>query len=189
MGKHGDRYKGSGLFGATLLWQRRNLWDRENALDERGEFEDSLRRFLEPEFYAATGPEDFGTAIATAVERLIQARDKGEKVAIWGDFDADGVTATAVLWEGLGQFFPGDRLSYTIPNRLTESHGLNESGLRSLATQGVNLIVTCDTGSTNLVELALARELGLDVIVTDHHSLPPESVPAVAVINPRSLPV
>ena len=188
----GSRYQGAGRFAAQLLWQRRDLWcSRHDAgLDEMDArlWGKELARFLDPDAYRPTAPEEFGAAIAIAVKRLIQAREGAEKVAIWGDFDADGLTATAVLWEGLGQFFESDRLSYTIPNRLTESHGLNEAGLRSLAEQGVTVVVTCDTGSTNLAELALARELGLDVIVTDHHSLLPEAVPAVAVINPRSLP-
>ena len=197
-GPQRSRYQGSGTFAAQLLWQRRHLWDRKfwgNAdqpsdldWDGEGVAAKDLDGFLDPHIYEPTGPDGFGEVIATAIQRLIQARDRGERVAIWGDFDADGLTATAVLWEGLGQFFESDRLSYTIPNRLTDFHGLNETGLRSLADQGVSLVVTCDTGSTNLPELELARELGLDVIVTDHHSLPVGEIPAVALINPRSLP-
>lgn len=193
-----SRYQGSGEFAAQLLWQRRYLWDRTfwgNAdqpadldWDGEGTAAQDLEGFLDPQVYEPTGSDRFGGAIATAVQRLIQARDRGERVAIWGDFDADGLTATAVLWEGLGQFFESDRLSYTIPKRLTDFHGLNEAGLRSLADQGVSLVVTCDTGSTNLSELELARELGLDVIVMDHHGLPVGEIPVVALVNPRSLP-
>ena len=123
-----------------------------------------------------------------AVKRLITAGKTGEKVAIWGDFDADGITSTAVLWDGLGEFFEQHRqLSYYIPNRLTESHGLNKSGIDILAGQGCQLIVTCDTGSTNIAEIIYAQNLGIDVIVTDHHTLPPERPPVVAIINPRYL--
>ncbi len=65
-----------------------------------------------------------------AVARLVKARDRSEKVAIWGDFDADGITSTAVLWDGLKQFFDGsDQLTYFIPNRLKESHGLSMIGM------------------------------------------------------------
>ena len=123
-----------------------------------------------------------------AVERLQKACDRTEKVAIWGDFDADGVTATAVLWEGLGQFFPQpEQLTYFIPNRLTESHGLSVSGIDRLADWGCQLIVTCDTGSANHPEIEYAHRLGMEVIVTDHHTLPTERPRAVAIINPRCL--
>ncbi|MEM6501567.1 MAG: single-stranded-DNA-specific exonuclease RecJ [Cyanobacteria bacterium P01_C01_bin.89] len=180
--RHG--YQGTGTFAAQLLWQRRELWTAKDGED----YETALLQFLDPQHYQPANADEFGPAIATAVRRLIQARDNGEKVAIWGDFDADGLTATAVLCEGLKEFFDESHLSYTIPNRLTESHGLNEAGVRSLADQGITVIITCDTGSTNLTELALAQALGVDVVVTDHHTLPPDNIPALAVINPRSLP-
>ena len=77
------------------------------------------------------------------------------------------------LWDGLGQFFDREnQLSYFIPNRLKESHGLSMMGIEQLAEEGVKLIVTCDTGSTNPVEVERAQALGMDVIVSDHHTLP-----------------
>jgi single-stranded-DNA-specific exonuclease len=118
--------------------------------------------------------------------RLLQARNRGEKIAIWGDFDADGVTATSVLWEGLGQFFAQEsQLTYYVPNRLTESHGLNHAGIDRLRAWGTTLIVTCDTGSTNLAEIAYAKSLGIEIIVTDHHTLPGDRPNVLAIINPR----
>jgi len=128
-----------------------------------------------------------------AVDRLLQALAQGEKVAIWGDFDTDGITATAVLWEGLGQFFrPPDQLTYYIPNRLQESHGLSRVGLDHLKAWGANLIVTCDTGSGDQEAITYAHRQGMEVIVTDHHTLPaPDSRSVelpVALINPRCLP-
>jgi single-stranded-DNA-specific exonuclease len=124
--------------------------------------------------------------MTTAVERLKKAYIYAEKVAIWGDFDADGVTATSVLWDGLGQFFArGEQLSYYIPDRMKESHGLNVAGIKRLAAQGINLIITCDTGSTNIKEIEYAAKLGIDVIVTDHHTLPAKRPPVAAIINPR----
>ena len=164
----------SGFDAAQLLWQR-GIRDREE-----------LARFLNPELYQPASPFEFDWEMQWAVERILEAGDKGEKVAIWGDFDADGVTATAVLWDGLSQFL--ENLTYYIPNRLTESHGLNLPGIDALADSGINLIVTCDTGSTNLPELERARDLGMDVIITDHHTLPPNRPPAVAIVNPRYLP-
>ena len=167
----------SGEFAAQLLWQR-GIREREQVL-----------QFLDPNHYTPCSAWAFGDEMEWAVDRLEQALLRQEKVAIWGDFDADGVTATAVLWEGLGQWFtPNEQLSFFIPDRLTESHGLSLHGLEALAQQGVKLIVTCDTGCTNDRELAYAQTIGLEVIVTDHHTLSPQRPPVVALINPRSFP-
>jgi single-stranded-DNA-specific exonuclease len=161
---------------AQLLW-RRGIQDV-----------DSLAGYLNPAEYVPTSPFAFGEEMDRAIARLKQARESQEIVAIWGDFDADGVTATAVLWDGLGQFFTQqETLLYYIPNRLTESHGLSRQGLEFLHSKGCRLIVTCDTGSTNLEELAIAREFGMDIIVTDHHTLPSDRPPVTAIINPRYL--
>jgi single-stranded-DNA-specific exonuclease len=122
-----------------------------------------------------------------AVARLVRAIATGESVAIWGDFDADGITATALLWEGLGRYLPGDRLIYYIPDRFRESHGISRQGLEQLQGR-CSLLVTCDTGSSNEEELTLAASMGMEVIVTDHHTLPPQRPPVVAIVNPRSLP-
>jgi single-stranded-DNA-specific exonuclease len=145
--------------------------------------------FLNPNLYQPASPFEFGQEMNWAIERIIQARNNNEKIAIWGDFDADGITSTSVLWDGLGQFFSqNDQFTYYIPNRLTESHGLNNPGIDSLVKSGVTLIITCDTGSTNLAEIDYARNLGIDIIVTDHHTLPAQRPKVVAIINPRYLP-
>lgn len=162
---------------ANLLWQR-GMRDLEE-----------LAGFLDANCYQPASPFAFGQEMQWAVERLQQAYTNQETIAIWGDFDADGVTATAVLWDGLGQFFtPQQTLFYYIPNRLTESHGLSQQGIETLHARHCRLIVTCDTGSTNLTEIEYARSLGIDVIVTDHHTLPETRPPVVAIINPRTLP-
>ncbi|NJP12422.1 MAG: single-stranded-DNA-specific exonuclease RecJ, partial [Leptolyngbyaceae cyanobacterium RU_5_1] len=164
-------------YAAQLLWQR----------GIRGAAQ--LAGFLNPADYQPASPFAFGQEMEWAVERLQRARTNHEIVAIWGDFDADGVTATAVLWDGLGQFFtPQKTLVYSIPNRLTESHGLSRQGIDGLHSKSVHLIVTCDTGSTNLAEIEYARGLGMDVIVTDHHTVPSDRPPVIAILNPRYLP-
>jgi len=162
----------AGQFTAQLLWQR---GIREVAA------------FLDWHQYCPSSPFDF-PEMSAAMARLQQAISQQEKVAIWGDFDADGVTATAVLWEGLHPFLREHLVGFYIPNRLQEGHGLSAKGLEQLAQQGVSLIITCDTGCTNHPEIALARDLGIDVIVTDHHTLAPDPLGAVALINPRQLP-
>ena len=166
-----------GNFAAQLLWQR-GIRDKTQ-----------LENHINPQAYQPANPFEFGQEMQLAVERLLIARNNNEKVAIWGDFDADGITSTAVLWDGLGQFFAKyTQLSYYIPNRLTESHGLNIPGIEKLKQQGCQLIVTCDTGSTNINEITYANELGIDILVTDHHTLLPERPPVAAIINPRNLP-
>ena len=163
-------------YGAQLLWQRgiRSL--------------EQLPGFLNSDLYSPTTPFAFEKEMEWAIARLQTAINTGEKVTIWGDFDADGITSTSVLWDGLGQFFPQYlQLDYYIPNRLSESHGLNNPGIQRLAESGTKLIVTCDTGSTNLAEIAYAQELGIDIIVTDHHTLPESRPEVTAIINPRYL--
>jgi single-stranded-DNA-specific exonuclease len=163
-----------GRYAAQLLWQR-GIRERQQLLE-----------FIDPNCYQPTDSFAFGQEMNWVVLRLLEAREKGDKITIWGDFDADGITATSVLWEGLGQFFPQhQQLNYYIPNRLSESHGLNCLGLDRLAASGTKLIVTCDTGSTNLKEIEYANQLGIDVIVTDHHTLPDRRPPVVGIINPR----
>ncbi|MBW4550248.1 MAG: single-stranded-DNA-specific exonuclease RecJ [Aphanocapsa sp. GSE-SYN-MK-11-07L] len=165
----------AGQHTAQLLWQR-GICELEQ-----------LAGFLDCDRYQPTSPFEL-PQMQQAVERVQQARDRQQKVAIWGDFDADGITATAVLWEGLGQFLPPEQLVYWIPNRLYESHGLSRSGLDALKAQACELVVTCDNGSTNGAEVAYANQLGMEVIVTDHHTLPCDRPAAVALINPRYLP-
>lgn len=162
---------------AQLLWQR---GIRDNT---------QLVNFLDTKRYQPASPFEFGQEMHLAVERLQKAWSMGEKIAIWGDFDADGITSTAVLWDGLGQFFQQNtNLIYYIPNRIKESHGLNNAGIEKLSQMGVSLIVTCDTGSTNLEEITYAKRLNIDTIVTDHHTLPSERPSVTAIINPRYLP-
>ena len=163
-----------GRYAAQILWQR-GICTREQLI-----------QFLDPNAYQPTSSLAFGQEMKWAIQRLLKARVRQEKIAIWGDFDADGITSTSVLWEGLGQFFPQHlQLNYYIPNRISESHGLNCLGIERLAIAGTKLIITCDTGSTNLKEIDYANELGIDIIVTDHHALPDERPSVVSIINPR----
>ena len=113
--------KSKGNFAAQLLWQR-GIRDKNQ-----------LENYINPQIYQPASPFEFGQEMQLAVERLQQARNNNEKVVIWGDFDADGITSTSVLWYGLGQFFTKNtQLTYYIPNRLSESHGLNIPGIERL---------------------------------------------------------
>ncbi len=121
--------------------------------------------------------------MSQAVSRIHQAVSSGEKVRIFGDYDADGITSTAVLFKVLQGL--GADVDYYIPERLTEGYGMNKDAVRRACADGVSLIITVDNGISSIEEVALAAELGLDVVITDHHE-PPEEIPrAAAVVNPK----
>jgi len=121
--------------------------------------------------------------MAEAVTRLRAALRDGEVIAVYGDFDADGVTATALLQQTL-EALGGKVLTY-VPHREREGYGVHEAALMDLADRGARVVVTVDCGIRAGVELAAARRRGLDVIITDHHALPEDLPDALAVINPR----
>ena len=118
-----------------------------------------------------------------AVTRIRKAIREREPIAIYGDFDVDGVAATAILLETV-KALGGNAIPY-IPDRLYEGYGLNKPALRSLARKGIKLVITADCGIRSVEEARFARQLGLDLIITDHHSIGPEIPPALAVINPK----
>ncbi len=123
-----------------------------------------------------------------AVNRMMQAVDKGEKVAVHGDFDVDGITGCALLCETLDALRHGENRVYLqpgfIPDRATDGYGVAERMVRKWAADGVTLLVTVDTGAAAGVEIDLAATLGMDVIVLDHHIFE-ERPAAVALVNPR----
>lgn len=118
-----------------------------------------------------------------ALDRLERAIDRGERIAIWGDYDADGMTAVAI-WS-IALRASGAEAVRHIPSRLAEGYGLSVSGLDQLAGAGVGLVVTCDCGIVNVAEIEHAAAAGLDVIVTDHHLPSATLPPAVAVVDPH----
>lgn len=118
-----------------------------------------------------------------AVERIAHAVRCGERIAVYGDFDADGVTSTALLTQTLRAL--GATVAPYIPDRVDEGYGLNAEALEKLAERGAALILTVDCGIRSVEEVAHGCRLGLDVIVTDHHSVGPMLPPALAVINPK----
>ncbi len=118
-----------------------------------------------------------------AVSRILRALLSDELIAIYGDFDTDGVTATALLAQGLAIL--GRKVICYIPHRIEEGHGLNHAALKRLQQQGVSLVITVDCGITALAEVEQARKEGLDIIITDHHSIPTSLPPALAAIDPK----
>jgi single-stranded-DNA-specific exonuclease len=122
---------------------------------------------------------DMGTAVA----RVYRALLSGESICVYGDFDADGITATALLVQGLTAL--GGTVMPYIPHRQTEGHGLSSSVLKDLHEKGVHLVITVDCGVTDVSQVSKAKKMGLDIVITDHHS-PLDKIPdAVAVVDPK----
>ncbi len=141
--------------------------------------------FLDPQNYAPSSPFAFKD-MEKAVARIQKAISKKETIGIWGDFDVDGQTSTAILLDGLRR--AGADVRFHIPNRARESHGIRTKYLREFMRPGLQLLITCDTGISELEALQFAAAQELDVILTDHHSPPEQLPPALAIINPRLLP-
>ena len=156
------------------------------ALTRRGIVSpDQAGAFLDPRKFTPASPEELPD-IDKAVARLVKAISTGEFIGVWGDFDADGQTSAAILFSALQTL--GARATYYLPVRARESHGVSLSALEAFLKRGVTLVLTCDTGVTAHDAVDFARGRGVDFIITDHHTLPPELPLAAAVVNPQRLP-
>lgn len=160
-----------------------NLFDR--ILNARGLSGEKKAIFLSPNYDIKHDPFLLPDMQA-AVDRLVEARGKQEKIAIYGDYDIDGLTATTVLIDSLAKF-GFENVSAFIPNRFVEGYGLTVDAVERIIAEGAELIVTVDCGSLSHAEIARAKELGVDVIVTDHHNVAEVQPEAVAVVNPKRL--
>lgn len=139
--------------------------------------------FLSPDYSANLHDPFLMTDMKTAVDRIILAIKGHEDIVIYGDYDIDGITASAVMIEGLTAM--GARVRSYIPDRFEEGYGINQAALASLKESGASLVISVDCGITSVAEVAWARDNGLDVVITDHHSVPEEIPQAIAVINPK----
>ena len=145
----------------------------------------SALAFLDPDTYRQTAADEI-PGLARAAEIISQSIQAKEPICIWGDFDVDGQTSTTVLVQSLQKM--GANISYHIPVRKNESHGVNIENLARIIAQGTRLVVTCDTGISALEPVAYAQSRGVKMVITDHHDLPPELPRAEAVVNPKMLP-
>ncbi|UJF14730.1 single-stranded-DNA-specific exonuclease RecJ [Jeotgalibaca sp. MA1X17-3] len=117
------------------------------------------------------------------VDRILQGIENGEEMVVYGDYDADGITSTAILVETIETL--GGNVHFYLPNRFSDGYGPNTKAFRNLIEQGSQLIITCDNGVSGHEAISLAKELGVDVIVTDHHELSENLPDAYAIIHPR----
>jgi single-stranded-DNA-specific exonuclease len=141
--------------------------------------------YIEPESQHLPAPMAEFPDLDVSVELLTDAIASGEKIAICGDYDADGMTSTALLLRALKHL--GADVDYAIPSRMKDGYGINNRIVTEFAENGVGIILTVDNGIAAYEPVALAVELGLSVIITDHHDLPPKLPPADAILNPKLL--
>ena len=166
-------FLGSGVHGplpALLLWNR------------------GVRTDADVERYFSTGLNDFLDPfqlpdMEIAADRIVSAVENGETVGVFGDFDVDGLTGTAIMLRII-RTLGGKAVPY-IPNRENDGHGLSNQAVDSFSDAGVSLITTVDTGSTAIDEISYAKSKGIDTVVTDHHLIETERPDAVAIVNPH----
>ena len=157
----------------------------ERILTARGLTTRAARQaFLQPDYMAVKHNPFLLPDMKKAVARLKRAREQGEKIVIYGDYDIDGLSATALLLDAFGKFGFEDVDAF-IPNRFVEGYGMTMGAVDKVRDMGADLIVTVDTGSLCHAEIAYAASLGIDTVVTDHHNVAETPPPSVAAVNPK----
>ncbi len=157
----------------------------ERILTARGLTTRAARQaFLQPDYTAVKHDPFLLPDMKKAVARLKQARQQGEKIVIYGDYDIDGLSATALLLDAFGKF-GFENVDAFIPNRFVEGYGMTMGAVDKVRDMGADLIVTVDTGSLCHAEIAYAASLGIDTVVTDHHNVAETPPPSVAAVNPK----
>ncbi|TAK96406.1 single-stranded-DNA-specific exonuclease RecJ, partial [Patescibacteria group bacterium] len=152
-------------------------------LKQRGVTEEAVKNFLTPSYDRDIHDPFLFSQMEKAVARIGVAKERGERIVIFGDYDADGVTSSAVLKRALDDL--GAISEVYIPSKELEGYGMNVAAVDQLATTDIKLIITVDCGITNVEEVERANSHGLDVIITDHHHVPKKVPAAYAIINPK----
>lgn len=156
----------------------------EKILASRNIDKDKLNSFLSPDYDLEKGDPYLLPDMQKAVDRIKTAYEKGEKIVIYGDYDVDGISATALLLDAFESFGFKNIQSF-IPNRFVEGYGMTIGAVDKIKSMDANLIITVDCGSLCHSEISYANSLGIDTVVTDHHNVAETPPPAVAVVNPR----
>jgi single-stranded-DNA-specific exonuclease len=156
----------------TLLWQRGIKTDEE------------ISEFLNPQYGSAKYDPFQFKEMTKVVERLLTAAQKLERILIYGDYDADGVCSSVLMVETLERLLCKNIQVY-LPHRDSEGYGLNPKTVEYIKSQKINLVITCDCGTTNIPELTNLKTAGIDVIVIDHHVAPEQRPPVYGFINPK----
>ena len=159
-------------------------------LASRGLSAEQIKKFLEPSYAEELRDPFLFKQMRDAVELIFKHLQAGNKIVVYGDYDADGVCSTAIMHETLfflatlGKTEPAAKIDIYIPDRASEGYGLKKSALKNLAKAGAKLIITVDNATRNVDEVAYAKTLGLDIIITDHHE-PGPKLPDCLIINPK----
>lgn len=156
----------------------------EKILASRNIDKDKLNSFLSPDYDLEKGDPYLLPDMQKAVDRIKTAYEKGEKIVIYGDYDVDGISATALLLDAFESFGFKDIQSF-IPNRFVEGYGMTIGAVDKIKSMDANLIITVDCGSLCHNEINYANSLGIDTVVTDHHNVAETPPPAVAAVNPH----
>lgn len=143
-----------------------------------------IDEFLQPDYSQDVHNPGLFRNMAKAAERIFKAIKNNELIVIHGDYDADGVCASVILYSTLKEL-GAKHLDVFLPDRELEGYGVNKDTVELLAASGVKLIITCDCGISNFEEIKLAQKKGVDAIITDHHTVPAELPPAFAIIHPK----
>jgi len=138
------------------------------------------KKFLNPQYSDLADP-----FLLKDIKKAIKRIKTAKHITIFGDYDADGVCASAILKIAFSEVLPKTKLDVYLPDRNSEGYGLNKKAVKYIAQKGSDLIVTVDCGISDMQEVKLANQLDLDIIITDHHSVPDKLPPAYAIINPR----
>jgi single-stranded-DNA-specific exonuclease len=179
-----ERLDVPGAATALAIAQRHSVPDIvARVLAGRGVAPDDVPGFLDPTLKALLADPSRLTDMDAAAARIADAIVRGEAIAVFGDYDVDGATSAALLARFLRHQGRDPRIY--IPDRLFEGYGPNVEAMRTLAAAGTKLVIAVDCGSTSFEALATAREIGLDVVVIDHHEVGAELPPAAAIVNPN----
>lgn len=145
--------------------------------------EKEIQNFLNPEYSNLLDPFRFKD-MKKSVERIAQAIDKSERIVVYADYDADAITACVVVYLALKKL--GAEVGYYIPDRFSESYGVNPDAIKQIASEGTKLIITVDCGTNSVAETKIALDSGVDVIITDHHEIVGDRPKSFALINPKN---
>ena len=158
-------------------------YDRSKLLLARGVPEAQQAAYLHPSLQDLEAPSN-PIYMPEAVEKILEACDTGAQITVFGDYDADGITATTILVHFLRYFLQGN-VDYYIPDRFTEGYGISVQAVERLKEQGTSLIITVDNGISAREAVARAKELAIDVVITDHHQCPEQLPDCAVILNPH----